>query len=66
MSEVVCISSDSEGDSEFEKDLMKAKRRSLLDRNGKVMLVFNTVWPASQGIEDLIELTAIIVIILTI
>lgn len=39
MSEVVCISSDSEGDSEFEKDLIEAKRRSLLDTNSKVMLV---------------------------
>ena len=38
MSEVVCISSDSESDSEFKKDLIEAKR-SLLDTNGKVMLV---------------------------
>jgi len=44
MSEVVCINSDLEGSLEFEKDSMEAKRRLLLDTNGKVMLVFNTVF----------------------
>jgi len=39
MSEVICISSDSESDLEFEKDSIEAKRRSLLDTNGKVTLV---------------------------
>jgi len=33
MSEVICISSDSESYSDFEEEMVEAKRRSLLDTN---------------------------------